>query len=95
MKKKSKYKLRRSYQKILIPWNKYQSNNFYYNIFNSFRAKQDINKSYLESKIKENAFKQEILLGINQEIERNNQIIYDGIISKQFVVKNVFILFLN
>jgi len=87
--------LRRSYQIILVPWNNYQSNNFYYNIINSFRAKQDINKSYLESKIKENAFKQEILLGINQEIERNNQIIYDGIISKQFVVKNVFILFFN
>lgn len=54
-----------------------------------YRFKASVIKSHIENKIKEGKYKEEIISGINQEIERNNQDVYDKIISNRIVIKNV------
>jgi len=57
-------------------------------IFNS-REKQNFKKSYIDKKIKESGLKEEILIGVNKELERNNQLIFDGILSNKYTMNRV------
>jgi len=47
-------------------------------------------KRYLQNKIRDRGIREEIIIGINQEIERNNQMIYNGVLSGQYPIKRVY-----